>query len=414
MLPLNITRTCKRFRVRVLVAAAGSVLMAASLAQAQTPVVNSISVWQGGNNGGTALTVYGSNFVNGATVTFGSTAAATTYVGSGTLNVVSPAGTVGSVDVTVRNPNGLTGSLKSFLHNQSFESGITYWTGNGQGTATVGAVTANAHNGTHYLELTSSGAGSHPVVFASNSNGSALYVPVAAGQAISFGGYAYRVSGGSLVRWGIEVTDANKANPIYQSAAPVSAYDPLWTLQQTTYTIPSGKAFVRLYAEIVPSSPTVARFDDGFLQKTTGNSNGFTYLAPPIVTSVSPNWGAPAGGTTRTIYGTGFRSGATVKFGSFAASGVQVVNANAIEVFAPKQSAGAVSVAVTEGNQSGTLASAYTYSNPAAPPSAMLAIKHIIFTFQENRSFDTYFGKMNEYRKIYGITDNAVDERNNS
>ena len=45
----------------------------------------------------------------------------------------------------------------------------------------------------------------------------------------------------------------------------------------------------------------------------SGNlANGFTYLAPPTVTSVSPNSGTTAGGTAVTITGTNFAGGATV------------------------------------------------------------------------------------------------------
>ena len=45
-------------------------------------------------------------------------------------------------------------------------------------------------------------------------------------------------------------------------------------------------------------------------------TNGFTYNAPPTVSSVSPNNGPVAGGTAVTITGTNFAAGATVTFGS--------------------------------------------------------------------------------------------------
>ena len=44
-------------------------------------------------------------------------------------------------------------------------------------------------------------------------------------------------------------------------------------------------------------------------------ASGFTYVAPPTVSSVSPNGGTTAGGTSVTITGTNFASGATVTFG---------------------------------------------------------------------------------------------------
>jgi phospholipase C len=378
------------------------------------PVIGSISPTQGISTGGDTVTISGSGFATGATVTFGGATAAATVASSTQISVVTPASTPGSADVTVTNPDGQSSTLASLLHNQSFEGGLSYWgTGGSGGTRTVGAITANAHIGTHYLEMASTGASSHPVEFASTSTGASLYIPVTTSQVVTFGGYAYRVSGGSNVRFGLEITDANKANPTYVSAPPYSAYDPLWTLEQGTYTVPAGKSFVRLYAEVaVGSTATVGRFDDAFLQVGSGNSSGFLYFPPPVVTSVSPNWGAPAGGTTRTVYGTGFRSGATVSFGNLAATGVQVVNANAIEVFAPAASAGVVGVTVRQGSANGSLQNAYTYSVPPAPPASMLAMKHIVFVLQENRSFDNYFSKMNEYRQMNGINDNAVDERN--
>jgi phospholipase C len=385
----------------------------AASAQTSSPTITSLSPTQGSNSGGDTISIYGGNFVSGAKVTIGGISANAT-VSSGTLiKAVTPAMTAGSADVRVTNPNGQSATLASWLHNQGFESGLTYWKlGGSGGSVVVGTTTPNAHVGTHYLEV-SAAAGSHPVIFATDASGNAKYFPVIAGSTVTFGGYAYRVSGGANVRWGLEITDANKANPSYVSAQPSSAFDPLWTYQQTTYTVPTGKSFVRLYSEIGgTSSATVGRFDDAALQTSSGSRSGFTFLSPPIVTSVSPNWGAPAGGTTRTVYGTGFRPGATVKFGSLSASHVQVVNANAIEAFAPQESAGTVSVTVDQGSQFGTLQSAYTYRMPPAPATSMLGLKHIIYMFQENRAFDNYFSKMNEYRQIHGISDNAVDERN--
>ena len=375
------------------------------------PTITSLSATQGADSGGDTISISGSNFASGAKVTFGGTAASATVINSTLISVVTPAMPGGSVDVQVTNPDGQSATVGSLLHNQGFESGLAYWSFSGSGTPVVGTTTPNAHVGTSYLEL-SAASGAHPEVFASTASGGAYYVPVNAGDVITFGGYAYRVSGSANARWGLEITDANKANATYVAAPPYSAFDPLWTQEQGTYTVPSGKSFVRLFAEIVGgSSATVARFDDAVLQNSSGTPSGFTFISSPMVTSVSPNWGIPAGGTTRTVYGTGFRAEATVSFGSAGASNVQVVSANAIEVSAPPQGLGTVSVFVDQGSQSGSLQNAYTYQAAPAPSSSMLGLKHIIYTFQENRSFDNYFSKMNEYRQMQGVNDNAVDER---
>ena len=76
-------------------------------------------------------------------------------------------------------------------------------------------------------------------------------------------------------------------------------------------------------------------------------TNGFTYVAPPTVSSVSPNSGSTAGGTAVTITGTNFAAGATVTFGSTAATNVVVVNSTTITATTPAGSAGAVTVTVT-------------------------------------------------------------------
>jgi IPT/TIG domain len=94
--------------------------------------------------------------------------------------------------------------------------------------------------------------------------------------------------------------------------------------------------------------------------------SGFTYAPAPTVTSVSPNTGSTAGGTAITITGTNFVTGATVTFGSTAATSVVVVNSTTVTATSPAGSAGAVTLTVTNpGNQSGSLSSAFTYVVPA-------------------------------------------------
>ena len=83
-------------------------------------------------------------------------------------------------------------------------------------------------------------------------------------------------------------------------------------------------------------------------------TNGFTYAILPTVTSVSPNTGLTAGGTTVTITGTNFATGAMVNFGTTAATNVVVVSGTIITASTPAGTAGAVTVTVTVGGQSGS------------------------------------------------------------
>src|SRR5262249_40879419 len=60
----------------------------------------------------------------------------------------------------------------------------------------------------------------------------------------------------------------------------------------------------------------------------------------PTVGSIDHTTGSPAGGTSVTITGTGFVTGATVKFGGTAATSVTVVNATTITATTPAHAAG--------------------------------------------------------------------------
>jgi hypothetical protein len=61
--------------------------------------------------GGTAVTIRGSGFDPGATVSFGGTSVSATVVDKDTLQVVTPTGTVGGTNVSVQNPDGTSYSL---------------------------------------------------------------------------------------------------------------------------------------------------------------------------------------------------------------------------------------------------------------------------------------------------------------
>ena len=92
--------------------------------------------------------------------------------------------------------------------------------------------------------------------------------------------------------------------------------------------------------------------------------NGYTYSNAAVtsgvtVTAISPATGSS--GTSVTITGTGFVSGATVAFGSAQATSVNVVSATSITCTAPAGT-GTVNVTVTVSGVPGTLSSGFTYT----------------------------------------------------
>lgn len=60
-------------------------------------------------------------------------------------------------------------------------------------------------------------------------------------------------------------------------------------------------------------------------------------------------------------------------------------------------------------NASGNVSATTTVS--VIPPNSLNALKHVVFMLQENRSFDSYFGMLNPYRKVNGwnLGANGVD-----
>ncbi len=72
-----------------------------------TPAVQNVSPGTGSSSGGNRVTITGSDFLGATGVTFGSTAAASFVVDSDqAITAISPAESVGQVDVTVAGPDG--------------------------------------------------------------------------------------------------------------------------------------------------------------------------------------------------------------------------------------------------------------------------------------------------------------------
>jgi hypothetical protein len=103
-------------------------------------------------------------------------------------------------------------------------------------------------------------------------------------------------------------------------------------------------------------------------------ANGIASSAVPVtvygsaplggVTSVSPNSGPTAGGTTVIIAGSDFATGATVTFGGTSAK-VTALSSTSITAVTPSHAAGAVTVTVTNpGGASWSLVNGFTYQAP--------------------------------------------------
>lgn len=92
-------------------------------------------------------------------------------------------------------------------------------------------------------------------------------------------------------------------------------------------------------------------------------SGAYEYLRPLEITSVQPNRGPTAGGTTVTITGDGFNGATDVRFGGVSA-GYTVTDDSTIQATAPSHAAGAVDVVVERRDHEARREYGFTFTEP--------------------------------------------------
>ncbi len=293
------------------------------LASAATPEVQAFlgGVSSGPTTGGTGVRILGDKFADGAIVTFGGIPATDVmWLGARQLFVVSPPGSAGSVAVVVANPSGET-NIGSLVW--------TYIQAGGVATATPapGATSTPAATATPAVPTTQPIIGS--IVPPSG--------PASGGTPVTINGNGF--STGSTVKFG--------ANPA-TSVSVVSS-------TQITVVTPAGTQGPVAVLVTAPGSAV------------GGLDGGFTYsLSSPVVAGVTPISGPVAGGTVVTITGSGFLSGATVKFGGAFAPSVTVAGPTQILATTPPGVVGSVAVLIENpGGVAGGVPTGYTYTAPS-------------------------------------------------
>lgn len=265
------------------------------------PSLGSVTPATGTVSGGTTVTLTGSNFAALAVVTIGGAAATVVNRTTTSLEVLTPAGSEGAVDVVVTNPGGQTSTLTG---------GFLY-------VAPIAPPTITT------------------VTPASG--------PTAGGTVITVNGSLFKA--GAEVRLTVGGTPQPATNVVIVSSAQLRATTP---------------AHVAGLASITVRNPVDAL--EGSL------ADVFTYLAPPTITSVTPNTGFTSGGLPVTIAGTAFRTGAVVRFGANAGTNVVVdPGGTSLTVTTPAAVlAGVVDVTVVNADtQQAVSMGAFTYNYPA-------------------------------------------------
>lgn len=143
-------------------------------------------------------------------------------------------------------------------------------------------------------------------------------------------------------------TGFNAAVGVYFNGVPAAFVNPLG---------PSAM-FVRTPSNVTgPVTMTIVNPDG----TTVSRANAFTYTGGVTVTRSVPAGGPVAGGTTVTVFGDGFRPGATVKLGDIAATSVIYVNSSQLVVKSAAGAIGTSPITVTNPDGQSAKAGSFTY-----------------------------------------------------
>jgi hypothetical protein len=351
---------------------------------APPPSIDNITPNHGSSNGGTAVAINGSHFAKGATVTFGSSpTTGVTFNSSEQLLCTTPASVIGAqfANITVTNPDSQSFTLSggfsyvvvpaplvtSIAPNKGTANGGTLVRIRGDhfvsgaavvfGGTSVSATFVTSKRLTCVTPANSSGAGFviveviNPDQGAGRLNNAFLYkllhrptmdtITPDTGSAV--GGTTVTINGGHYVSG----TTVTFAGIVASNVKIVSA-------KQLTCITPVNPAGAGVF-------PVVVTNPDG---QSSTRVKGFNYtLQPaPVVSTINPNAGTAAGGTSVTITGSNFVNGVTVTFGGVSASSINVLGETQLSCITPPFSAGKVDVVVTNSDaQSGTLNGGFTY-----------------------------------------------------
>ena len=321
------------------------------------PTVAGVSPTAGPQAGGTTVTIAGSNMAEATAVRFGSSSATSFTVNSATsITAVSPAGT-GTVDVTVTAPAGTSSTrsadrfsyvpaptvtgIKPIEGPESGGTSVTITGTNFTGATAVRfgsskatsvtvksatQISAKSPPGSGTVDVTVTTVGGTSVTGAADhfrylpavTKVSPTSGPVGGGTTVTITGVGF--TGATAVTFG-----AVEAAFTVNSATSITAVSPVEA---------AGIVDVRV---TTPQGTSAAVPKDKFR---------FT----PTITSVSPNTGSTAGGTTVTVTGTGFgvAAKATIfKFGKANGTSVNCTSTTQCTVVSPANAAGKVDVKAT-------------------------------------------------------------------
>ena len=344
------------------------------------PAITLVSPATGGSLGGATVTISGSDFVAGATVTLGGGGATSVTFDSPTqLTATTTAHAVGAVAVVVTNPDGQSDTVAggytysaapaptvtSVAPSSGTTGGGTPVTGTGTGFGAGASVTFDGVAATNVVVASAT---SITATTPAHSAGTVTVVVTNPDTQVGtlLDGYSYAASAAPAVTGvapGAGSLDGGTAVTITGSGFLSGATVDFGGAAATAVTVAGTTTITATTPAHTPGKVAVKVTNTDTLSGSL--SDGFEYLAAPTLTAADPALGSSAGGTEVKLTGTGFVSGATVTFGALTATSVSVVSATEISAVAAAHAAGAVDVVVTNPDtQSATLSGKFSYTDP--------------------------------------------------
>lgn len=357
------------------------------------PRVTGVSPRTGSSQGGTTVTITGTNFVDVTRVLFGSTAGTDVQVTSASsLTVVSPRHSAGRVDVRVVTAYGKSAKTSKDRFTFVAPPKITKVS---PATGRVAGGTRVTITGTRFSGISGVTFGGVPGTGLKVSSKKRLTITT---PAVGAGSVAVAVIG----KYGTSPA-STKAKFRYIAPPTVAALSVTQgpTKGGTRVTI-TGRDFTKVskvlfgtkkgtklkvgsttkLTVVSPAQSTGVvdvRVVTSYGTSATGTATRFTYGSPatvpvPRITSLSPARGSTAGGTRVTIAGSGLTGTSKVTFGDAVATGVVVSGDGAVTLTTPAHAAGTVPVVLTAPGGTATKAAAFTYETPAPGTPAVTSL----------------------------------------
>ncbi|MGY5346092.1 IPT/TIG domain-containing protein [Paenibacillus glucanolyticus] len=359
-----------------------------------SPIITSITPDKGSVIGGEEVVIVGDKFMQGATVRFGAVEAVSVQTISPTeIKAITPSGVQGTVNVTVRNPDGqyvsipfmytaqptlatitppngpMEGGNRVVIRGTNFLAGAKVKFGDKYGAGVV-------FNNPSYLEVKAPASDIAGVVDVTVENPDGTFITQASGytyiepevpklEILTVTPNSGLVSGGEAVVINGNLIDREVKVYFGDEQGTVNYYYDSNKIKVITPASSEGIVPIRL---VNPNGETVVLAD-------AYTYNPLPIAPPPTISGITPNSGLVSGNEALFVEGTNLEKDTKVFINGLEAKFSFYYSANRIKVLTPAAAAGTYDVVVRTSAGEAVLPNAYTYNElPKAPAPEILRV----------------------------------------